>query len=243
MNQDTQEQENSSNQKDWSLVCLPVTGQDPVPVTLGELRLIENIGEKLRLPVTRDDKRRKIYLSTEVHHGMTLGTETFDKPTQNQDGVKYLSGWTAEIIPDEEAGENYECVDEETAAPLISAFPDHQVSKNFRLSEFRPGEHAYDLIRLCPRLVNVLEEIRARAGGQTLEVISGYRPPVYNRKLGSLSNSTHVDGIAADITSEYVSVSELYDICDRIIGERGGVGYYPTQGFVHVDLRGYGARW
>jgi len=58
-----------------------------------------------------------------------------------------------------------------------------------------------------------------------------------------VSNSTHIDGLAADIYSDYVSVDELYDICDRVIGDRGDVGYYPSQGFIHVDLRGYRARW
>jgi uncharacterized protein YcbK (DUF882 family) len=92
-------------------------------------------------------------------------------------------------------------------------------------------------------LVNTLEEIRKQAGDYPLHITSGYRPPAYNRKVGGVSNSTHIDGLAADIYSDHLSTDELYDICDRIVGEKGGVGYYPIQQFVHVDVRGYRARW
>lgn len=161
-------------------------------------------------------------------------------------GLRFASGWVANVIPEEEAGPQYEVVDIEAAAPLIPAFPDARLSQNFRLSQFRPGGPGlggYDLIRLSPMLVDTLEEIRIRAGDQALHITSAYRPPAYNRKVGGVFNSTHIDGLAADITSDHISTEELYDICDQVIKDKGGVGFYPDLGLVHIDLRGRHLRW
>ncbi|MFA7481754.1 MAG: D-Ala-D-Ala carboxypeptidase family metallohydrolase [Vulcanimicrobiota bacterium] len=217
----------------WLLICPPDDWREPIPIDIGELRLLELLGQRLNLVVNRDDKRRKIY----------LGNALIGEDTEGTSGLRFPSGWSAQIVDNEEAGPDYEAIDAEAAAPLIPAFPDAQLSKNFRLSEFRPGEHSYDLIRLSPILVNILEEIRKQAGDYPLHVTSGYRPPAYNRKVGGVSNSTHIDGLAADIYSDYLSTEHLHEICDRVVGDRGGVGYYPSLEFVHIDLRGYRARW
>ena len=248
----------------WRLICPPKNWREPIPIDLAELRLLEVLSQRLDLTLTRDDKRKKLYLGAEYPlNGGESGSGLSSNSSGNEQnshpegtagqspsaghspaaGLRFATGWTADVFPEEEAGEEYEAVDLEAAAPLIPAFPDAQLSKNFRLSEFRPGDHTYDLIRISPRLVNILEEIRTRAGGQQLHITSGYRPPAYNRKVGGVSNSTHIDGLAADIYSDYISVGALHDICEQVIGDRGGVGYYPKQGFIHVDLRGYRARW
>lgn len=248
----------------WRLICPPENWREPIPIDIAELRLLELLTQRLDLVLTRDDKRKKLYLgladgklgSADAAERVPLGygeqggsdgaKDSGNEQTPNsppRSGLRFSSGWTADVFPEEEAGEEYEAIDREAAAPLIPAFPDAQLSKNYRLSEFRPSDHNYDLIRISPRLVNILEEIRTRAGDHPLHITSGYRPPTYNRKVGGVSNSTHIDGLAADIYSDYMGVDELYDICDRVIGDRGGVGYYPTQGFIHVDLRGYRARW
>ena len=243
----------------WRLICPPDNWREPIPLDVAELRLLEILTQRLDLVLTRDDKRKKLYLGpadgklglADGEQGDSDGANGSDRELDpglpsagpGRSGLRFSSGWTADVFPEEEAGEEYEAIDREAAAPLISAFPDAQLSKNYRLSEFRPSDHNYDLIRISPRLVNILEEIRTRAGDYPLHITSGYRPPTYNRKVGGVSNSTHIDGLAADIYSDYMGVEELYDICDRVIGDRGGVGYYPTQGFIHVDLRGYRARW
>jgi hypothetical protein len=249
------EQNPTSPPQEWRLICPPDNWEEPVPIDLAELRLLELLSLRLNLVVSRDDKRKKIYLGLaagELGVGSTApnGVNELDQnsPAAGQNapprsGLRFPNRWVADVIPNEEAGPEYDVIDVEAAAPLIPAFPDAQISKNFRLSEFRPGEHSYDLIRISPMLVNILEDIRKRAGDQPLHVTSGYRPPAYNRKVGGVSNSAHIDGLAADIYSDYISVDDLYEICDAVIGDRGGVGYYQPQGFIHVDLRGYRARW
>lgn len=157
-------------------------------------------------------------------------------------GLKFPSGWEFMIVPDSEAGDEYKPVDPIAAAPLIEVFPDAKVSEHFSLSEFRPGKHSYKYIRVSPALVRALEDIRKKAGEPVI-ITSSYRPPAYNREVGGVSNSTHIDGLAADIYCDNLSTEKLLEICEEVIGARGGVGYYPKSGFIHVDLRGYEARW
>ena len=176
-------------------------------------------------------------------HPWEEAAEWFDKEIEKMTSSSTSFGIkTFEAVPLETAGAEYKAVDPLAAAPLIRAFPDAQISKNFRLSEFRPGRHTYEYIRISPTLIRVLEEIRAQAGRPVI-VTSGYRPPDYNREVGGVSNSTHIDGLAADIYCEGLTTDQLYDICDQVIGQQGGVGHYPQSGIVHVDVRGYRARW
>ena len=241
-----EEDHRSHQELGWRLICPPDNWEEPLPVNLAELRLLELLSLRLNLVLTRDDKRKKIYLGT-AYGQSTEVNQPPEAPSGEGDGsagsLRFPSGWSVDVVPDDVAGSEYEAIDKSAAAPLVKSFPDAQISKNFRLSEFRPGEHSYDLVRIAPMLVNILEEIRKRAGDQTLHVTSGYRPIAYNRKVGGVSNSTHIDGLAADIYSEHISTEALWEICDDVIGDRGGVGFYPNQGFVHVDIRGYRARW
>lgn len=78
--------------------------------------------------------------------------------------------------------------------------------------------------------------------GQPIYVSDAYRCPEHNRDVGGVENSQHRFGVAADIyvdggQAEYerffmfVKNSRLFD----------GVGYYPNEQFVHVDLRSGGS--
>lgn len=105
---------------------------------------------------------------------------------------------------------------------------------------------------------------------ETFGIISGYRTPEYNRSIGNVPNSRHVygdaldfyvdqdqDGVMDDLNQDgannRLDVELLYDIVDEFKklpeSQRlfGGVGYYYKTshhgGFVHVDTRGYRARW
>lgn len=163
--------------------------------------------------------------------------------------IQYPSGWSALAASDEDAGGLYECADPAIAVPLIAAFPDAALSENFRISQFRAGlpaingmPESYDYVRVSPALIEALEEIRARVG-QPLIILSGYRPPDYNRAVGAKSDSTHVDGLAADICCTGLTTEDLRDICNEVIGQSGGVGYYSKSKYVHVDVRGQKARW
>ena len=90
------------------------------------------------------------------------------------------------------------------------------------------------------RLVDLLDAIRERIG-QPIEVLSGYRCPIHNEEVGGVADSQHVVGTAADITYDGINVDYLAEVAEECGAD--GIGCYYHQDFVHVDVRGYAARW
>lgn len=117
-------------------------------------------------------------------------------------------------------------------------------SAHFKMSEFKckdgtvvPSMYWNNL----QKLMNMLEEIRSAVGNRAIFIHSGYRTVSHNNKCGGAKKSQHLTASAADIKVSGMKPSDVYAICDRLVGSRGGVGKYST--FVHVDVRGKRARW
>ena len=92
-----------------------------------------------------------------------------------------------------------------------------------------------------PRLLQVLDAIRERVGGP-VEISCAYRCPSHNAEVGGVPNSQHVEGCAADVLCPGdMSVNELAQIAEDCGAD--GIGKYYDSLFVHVDTRGYAARW
>ena len=88
------------------------------------------------------------------------------------------------------------------------------------------------------RLLEILDIIQERHGGRTITILCGYRSPELNAALAANSStvarhSLHLKGWAADIMIDGVRTSALRDTAKSL--KAGGVGYYPSDGFVHVD--------
>lgn len=221
----------------WLLIA-PAENPESAREISGALALeMERTGRDLGLRVTRDHERRKLYLGLPLKGLAAPVVATTGKVA----GVVYPSGSVAERSSENNAA-RYAPAHPDRAATLVKAEPDIKVGKHFQLSEFRPHDSSYQALRIHPDLIEALEEIRAKTGG-VVHVTSGYRPPAYNAAVGGEANSYHIDGLAADIYCDALSTKKLYDICNSVIGSSGGVGYYPAQGFVHVDARGYWSRW
>lgn len=91
-------------------------------------------------------------------------------------------------------------------------------------------------VRVDPHLVQHLEKLR-RIVGRPLRIVSGYRCPEWNRRVGGARGSLHLLGQAADIPAGYATPLQA-----RRAGFVGiGVaGKWAT----HVDVRtGPPARW
>lgn len=88
-------------------------------------------------------------------------------------------------------------------------------------------------------LVAVLERIRAQAG-EAVYISSGVRCRAHNAAVGGSSDSRHMYGDAADIRCYGKTPRQLYDIADPML-QKGGLGLYSWG--IHVDTRGYKARW
>lgn len=116
-----------------------------------------------------------------------------------------------------------------------------KVSENFDSSEFtcKCGECDGGGVKWL--LIRNLETLR-EVVGRPIKVTSGYRCSEHNRKVGGVTDSFHTKGLAADIVCEGLSTDELAAKASKVFN-LGGVGYYPKEGFVHVDVRGARARW
>lgn len=89
------------------------------------------------------------------------------------------------------------------------------------------------------KLVEVLEKMRVLAG-KPLVLSCAYRCPKHNAEVGGVSNSQHIYGTAADVqVPDGISVNNLYNIAEQAGAD--GIGRYEWG--VHVDVRGYAARW
>ena len=89
-----------------------------------------------------------------------------------------------------------------------------------------------------------LERFRQELGGVSLPVMSWYRHPAYNRKIGGASKSQHMSAVATDFsrqTVDRIGRQKFFEVANRVF-KNGGVGDYPS-GSAHVDSRGYFARW
>lgn len=97
---------------------------------------------------------------------------------------------------------------------------------------------------LVPTL-RVVDELRA-SFGKPCRILSSYRSPAYNRRVGGVALSQHLQFNALDIAIKGVSAKRVYE---RLLQWRqegrftGGIGYYPSSGFVHIDTRGRNATW
>lgn len=114
-----------------------------------------------------------------------------------------------------------------------------KVGNFFKAKEFACKDGS-KVVLINTELVAALDEIRRRVG-RPVYINSGYRTISHNRANGGATNSMHIYGCAADIRADKTSVADLHKLCEEIIGERGGVGLYST--FVHIDVRGFKARW
>lgn len=114
---------------------------------------------------------------------------------------------------------------------------DFQLSKNFNLQEFVCHDGS-NLVMVDEFLVKKLQALRDMIGAP-IEVVSGYRTPEYNKQVGGVDDSQHLYGKAADIKVSGYDIKTIAALAEKIGFD--GIGTYRT--FVHVDVRGYTARW
>lgn len=115
---------------------------------------------------------------------------------------------------------------------------------NHFMRDWRTGEVA----RIDPALFDLLARIHTATDADKrapFTLISGYRSPKTNGRLrrhssGVASKSQHMHGKAVDIALRNVRLANVQKAALSL--RAGGVGYYPQDGFVHVDT-GPVRRW
>ena len=87
----------------------------------------------------------------------------------------------------------------------------------------------------------------------SFRIRNGHRHPRKNEAVNGAGLSRHINGQAIDMVIGDVDGDGAYssedkdiilEIVDKaVIGDRGGVGRYPGSRTVHIDVRGFRARW
>ena len=115
------------------------------------------------------------------------------------------------------------------------------LSKNFGRHELRCP--CCLLCEIDPLLVDSLQALRDIVG-VPITVNSAYRCEKHNREVGGSRTSQHLLGNAADIVIAHMLPNEMQEAALLVDAFRdGGIGVYPSRGFIHVDVRGRRARW
>lgn len=109
-----------------------------------------------------------------------------------------------------------------------------------QLDHFLRDHRTGDVKHYDPLLFDILTDLAASVGhpGAEIQIICGYRSSWSNeflraRSAGVAKNSLHMQAHAIDIRIPGVETLALRNAALAL--GRGGVGYYPRSGFVHVD--------
>jgi uncharacterized protein YcbK (DUF882 family) len=110
-----------------------------------------------------------------------------------------------------------------------------------RLNYFLRDHNTQDVIAYDPREFDLLHDILRRLGrpSATIEIVCGYRTQETNSILrassqGVAEHSQHILGHAIDIRIPGSTTPRIRSAALSL--NEGGVGYYPTSHFVHVDV-------
>ena len=106
------------------------------------------------------------------------------------------------------------------------------IAPHFNLSEFACP--CCKRVMLHPKLLAKLVELRDVLE-KPVYITSGYRCFEYNRKVGGVANSYHLNGLAADIKVKDINLIELLGCAEEI--DFAGIGFYEKKNFLHLDVR------
>ena len=126
-------------------------------------------------------------------------------------------------------GESFSGRYRDDSGPIPAAMTD--------LSSFLRDFHSGEVIAIDVGVIDFLAAVMDAAGAGRATVLSAYRTVATNRMLarttfGVADNSQHLYGRALDIRLD----SRLEEAMERARAmRRGGVGWYPRSGFIHLD--------
>lgn len=117
---------------------------------------------------------------------------------------------------------------------------DYLLEAEEQLDHFLRDHRTGEVKHYDPRVFDILADLAAAVGHANgeIDIICGYRTPWSNeflrsRSAGVAKNSLHMQAHAIDIRIPGVDTQALRNAALAL--GRGGVGYYPRSGFVHVD--------
>jgi uncharacterized protein YcbK (DUF882 family) len=121
-----------------------------------------------------------------------------------------------------------------------------QLTNDFNLIEFACHDGTpvpEELIPNVQALAKQLQVLRDELG-VPIFILSGYRTPAHNKKVGGAPGSQHKKAKAGDLTTKTLTPKQLHKKIEALIAagkmKNGGLGLYKT--FVHYDI-GPVRRW
>lgn len=126
-------------------------------------------------------------------------------------------------------GERFDGPYRDDHGPIASAMDE--------LSHFLRDFHSGERIAYDPAVLDFLAAVMAAVGAERATILSAYRTVATNRMLarttfGVADNSQHLYGRALDIRVD-ARLEEAMQAARAM--QRGGVGWYPRSGFIHID--------
>ena len=115
------------------------------------------------------------------------------------------------------------------------------LSADFTVQEFACKDGS-DPVFIDTELVALLQGIRTHFGRPVI-VSSGFRTAAHNHAVGGVADSQHCYGRAADIRIPGIRTEQLAAYAETLLPGTGGIGRYPSKGFVHLDVRRTKSRW
>ena len=234
--------------------------------------LFASPGEPISLTLPEHESSElRLYLDNQPYGHAEPGQWSFSAPGDSLNGYR--------LGPPPPAHESHDSLYRapESFIEVTEDNVDTRLTPHFTLGQFLCKQEGTfpKYVALDESLLVLLENLLAavREAGYAVEtfgVISGYRTPDYNRRIGNVPNSRHVYGDAMDLfvdadgdgrmddlngdgSHNRADVDRLYEIVEKVKSMPdndqlvGGVGrYYQAShhgGFIHVDARGYRARW
>lgn len=106
-----------------------------------------------------------------------------------------------------------------------------RASAHFKFREFKSKGNGD--IKVNRKLITGLEKLRSAMGNKPMTIISGYRDPAHNRRVGGARESQHLKGNAADISQSYgATVTRV-----KSLRYFTGIGIKCGKWATHVDVR------
>lgn len=112
-----------------------------------------------------------------------------------------------------------------------------KISEHFNDKDFACNcKYCKGSLKISLGLIGALEFIRC-SFNRRVNIIRAYRCPELNNELRGWNKSYHLEGKAADITVSGIPYEEVFKFIEKNIPEVKGLGLYPGEKFVHIDLR------
>ncbi len=116
------------------------------------------------------------------------------------------------------------------------------ITPHFQVKEFACKD-GNDKIIIYTEVVELAELGRCYFNARGI-ILSAYRTPKYNEKVGGKSSSYHLKGMALDLKFENISPVAVALYFEYVLlKDRGGIGLYKGQNFTHIDIGDRVARW